>query len=71
LYEAYCEFAETISDKPFAQRTFSKCLKEREFGLVSKRIDGIMTRCIQGIRLKQKEGTAPTVDMFDFAPDAE
>ena len=52
LYDAYCNFSENTGDKPFTQKTFSKCLKERDFLISTKRIDGVQKRCVEGIRLK-------------------
>ena len=55
LYDAYCSHTENVGDKAFSQKTFSKCLKERDFVIATKRIDGIQKRCVEGIRLKGTE----------------
>jgi len=55
LYDEYCKYSENAGEKPFTHKTFSKCLKEREFELVMLRLDGTIKRCVKGIRLKTNE----------------
>jgi len=64
LYSAFVCYCERLDEKPFAHKTFSKCLKERDFELVMKRINGVMTRCVSGLRLR-----SGNVDQFEPEPD--
>lgn len=65
LYDAYVSFSEGIGEKPFTHKTFSKCLKERDFELGSRRMNGVVTRCVNGLQLKGASSSGPDFEGFD------